>query len=84
MPTSGGVLDASVLLAVVLGEVDAAEAEPWFVEACMSAVNVSEVVARLADLDSRPNLSGKVSPSSTSISERLMAPMPSALGSCDL
>ncbi len=50
MPKGGGVLDASVLLAVVLGEMDAAEAEPWFVEACMSAVNLSEVVARLADL----------------------------------
>jgi PIN domain nuclease of toxin-antitoxin system len=56
MPTGGGVLDASVLLAVVLGEIDAAAAEPWFAEACMSAVNLSEVVARLADLGFRSAL----------------------------
>jgi PIN domain nuclease of toxin-antitoxin system len=47
MPTSGGVLDASVLLALILGEMDTA---PWLVDACISAVNVSEVVAKLADL----------------------------------
>lgn len=50
MPSSGGVLDASVLLAAILGEMDASRAEPWLAAACISAVNLSEVVAKLADL----------------------------------
>lgn len=45
-----GVLDASVLLAVILGEVSDRDAEPWLHGACMSAVNLSEVIARLTDL----------------------------------
>lgn len=49
MPTSG-VLDASVLLAIILGEIGAADAKPWLANACIGAVNLSEVVARLADL----------------------------------
>lgn len=55
MPTSGGVLDASVLLAAILVEIDEADIEPWFIEACISAVNLSEVVARLSDLGFAPD-----------------------------
>jgi ribonuclease VapC len=50
VPVNGGVLDASVLLAAMLGEIAAQEAEPWFADACISTVNLSEVVARLTDL----------------------------------
>lgn len=50
MPISGCVLDASVLLAAILGEITDTEAEPWFADAHMSTVNFSEVVARLSDL----------------------------------
>lgn len=50
MSKSGGVLDASVLLAALLGELEATEAEQWLAEACISAVNLSEVVTKLTDL----------------------------------
>lgn len=50
MPTSGGVLDASVLLAAILDEMTVDEAAPWFADAYISTVNLSEVVARLSDL----------------------------------
>lgn len=43
------VLDASVVLAAILGEVSADEAEVWLVGSCISAVNLSEVVAKLVD-----------------------------------
>lgn len=59
MPAIGGVLDASFLLAVILGEIGDAEAEPWFVDACVSTVNLSEVVARLADLGYTPEFIAK-------------------------
>ena len=49
MPTPGGVLDASFVLAFVLGEISADEAAPWLAEACMSTVNLSEAIAKLAD-----------------------------------
>lgn len=50
VPTSGGVLDASVLLAAILNEMTVDDAAPWFVDAYLSTVNLSEVVARLTDL----------------------------------
>jgi PIN domain nuclease of toxin-antitoxin system len=50
VPASGGVLDASVLLAAILNEMTVDEAAPWFANACVSTVNLSEVVARLSDL----------------------------------
>ncbi|MCR2832570.1 type II toxin-antitoxin system VapC family toxin [Parerythrobacter lacustris] len=51
-----GVLDASALLAVVLREIDDQQAERWLHRASMSAVNLSEVVARLSDLDYAPDM----------------------------
>lgn len=50
------VLDASVLLAVVLQEIDDQQAERWLHRASMSAVNLSEVIARLSDLDYAPDM----------------------------
>jgi ribonuclease VapC len=49
MSAASRVLDASVVLATIFGEVTAAEAEPWLAEACISAVNLAEVVAKLAE-----------------------------------
>lgn len=49
MAGSGGVLDASVVLAAVLDEMDVDEADRWVSGACIGAVNLSEVVARLFD-----------------------------------
>lgn len=43
------VLDASAVLAVMLGELTAENAEHWLTGSCISAVNLSEVVARLVD-----------------------------------
>jgi ribonuclease VapC len=43
------VLDASVVLAVMLGELTAVEAELWLTGSCIGAVNLSEVVAKLVD-----------------------------------
>lgn len=43
------VLDASALLAVMLGEKGAQSVEACFAEACVSAVNLSEVVAKLSE-----------------------------------
>lgn len=43
------VLDASALLAAMLGEHGAQTVEAHFAEACISAVNLSEVVAKLAE-----------------------------------
>lgn len=51
MEAQSGVIDASALLAVILREIDDEQAEPWLHGACISAVNLSEVVARLIDLD---------------------------------
>lgn len=51
MAQSVRVLDASVVLAALLGEVLEDEAEAWLVGGCISAVNVSEVVAKLVDLN---------------------------------
>jgi ribonuclease VapC len=38
------------MLAIILDEITAAQAEHWLLGACVSAVNLTEVVARLADL----------------------------------
>lgn len=43
------VVDSSVVLAAMLGELTIEEAEPWLTAACISAVNFAEVVTRLAD-----------------------------------
>ena len=43
------VLDASALLAAMLGEPGAQTVEAHFADACISAVNLSEVVAKLAE-----------------------------------
>lgn len=43
------VLDASALLAAMLGERGAETVEVHFADACISAVNLSEVVAKLAE-----------------------------------
>lgn len=43
------VLDASALLAAMLGERGAEAVEAHFADACVSAVNLSEVVAKLAE-----------------------------------
>lgn len=44
-----GVLDASVLLAAMLGEIDDSEAAHWLANSCISAVNLSETIAKLAE-----------------------------------
>lgn len=43
------VLDASALLAAMVGERGAQTVEAHFADACISAVNLSEVVAKLAE-----------------------------------
>ncbi|WP_068077316.1 type II toxin-antitoxin system VapC family toxin [Novosphingobium lentum] len=43
------VLDASALLAAMLGERGAQTVEAHFADACISAVNLSEVVAKLSE-----------------------------------
>ncbi|MDH7975044.1 type II toxin-antitoxin system VapC family toxin [Sphingomonas sp. AR_OL41] len=43
------VLDASALLAAILGERGARTVEAHFADACISAVNLSEVVAKLSE-----------------------------------
>ncbi len=45
------VLDASALLAVILGERGADEVDPYIPEAAISAVNLAEVVAKLVDAE---------------------------------
>ncbi len=49
--SSGGpcVLDASVILAVILGEMSSERAEHLLAGSCVSTVNVSEVYAKLLD-----------------------------------
>lgn len=49
MSETGYVLDASALLAAMLGEAGAEVVETHFAQACISAVNLSEVVAKLAE-----------------------------------
>ena len=44
-----GVVDASVLLAAMLGEMNKNESEHWLARSCISAVNLAEVIAKLAD-----------------------------------
>lgn len=49
MPSAPRIVDSSVVLAFLLGELPAAEAEPWLSGASISAVNLSEVIAKLVD-----------------------------------
>lgn len=49
MSDVGYVLDASALLAAMLGERGAQAVEAHFSDACISAVNLSEVVAKLSE-----------------------------------
>jgi ribonuclease VapC len=49
MSEVGYVLDASALLAAMLGERGAQTVEARFSDACISAVNLSEVVAKLSE-----------------------------------
>lgn len=49
MPAASRVVDSSVVLAAMLGEMTTADAEPWLSGACISAVNLAEVVTRLTD-----------------------------------
>lgn len=49
MDEPAGVIDASVLMAAMLGEIDPAASERWIRHSCISTVNLSEVVAKLAE-----------------------------------
>ncbi|MBW8754046.1 MAG: type II toxin-antitoxin system VapC family toxin [Sphingomonadales bacterium] len=49
MPATAYVIDASVLLAAILGELTAEETEVWLAGSCMSSVNLSESIAKLVD-----------------------------------
>lgn len=49
MPASAYVIDASVLLAAILGELTAEETERWLAGGCISAVNLSESATKLVD-----------------------------------
>jgi ribonuclease VapC len=55
VPKPACVLDASVVLAIVLGELGAAEAELWLAGSCISTVNFSEAVAKLIDRGYQPD-----------------------------
>ncbi len=48
-PNAPCVLDASVILAAILGELSSDQAERWMTGSCASSVNVSEVFAKLID-----------------------------------
>jgi ribonuclease VapC len=48
-PKAPCVLDASVILAAILGELSSDQAEGWMAGSCVSTVNVSEVFAKLLD-----------------------------------
>ena|SRR6218665_1909232 len=43
------VIDASVVLAFLLGEMTAEKAEPWLSSAIISSVNLCEIVSKLVD-----------------------------------
>jgi len=49
VPATAYVIDASVLLAAILGELTAEETEVWLAGSCMSSVNLSESIAKLVD-----------------------------------
>lgn len=49
MDDSAGVIDASVLMAAMLREISPTESAGWIKGSCISAVNMSEVVAKFAD-----------------------------------
>lgn len=55
MPPVVCVIDSSVVLAAMLGEMTTTEAEPWLSSACISAVNFAEVVTRLTDRGVSPD-----------------------------
>lgn len=54
MPPVPRVVDSSVVLAAMLGEITIEEAEPWLTGACISAVNYAEVVTKLIDRGMTP------------------------------
>jgi len=47
--TTAYVIDASVLLAAILGELTAEQTELWLAGSCVSTVNLSESIAKLVD-----------------------------------
>lgn len=49
MPSVTRVVDSSVVLAFMLRELTAVEAEPWLTGASISTVNLSEVTSKLVD-----------------------------------
>ena len=49
MPPAPWVVDSSVVLAAMLGEITIEDAEPWLTGACISAINFAEVVTKLTD-----------------------------------
>jgi ribonuclease VapC len=53
-PVSGGVLDASVVIAAVLDEPGLKDAKVWFTDACVSSVNLSEIISKLIDFGQTP------------------------------
>jgi PIN domain nuclease of toxin-antitoxin system len=50
------VIDASVVLAVMLAELTPEQGEEWLTDACISAVNLAEVVATLTDRGLPPEM----------------------------
>jgi ribonuclease VapC len=53
-PVSGGVLDASVVIAAVLDEPGLKDAKVWFTDACVSSVNLTEIISKLIDFGHTP------------------------------
>lgn len=49
MPSPTRVVDSSVVLAFLLGELTPEQAEPWLSGADISSVNLSEIVSKLID-----------------------------------
>lgn len=56
MAEVSGVLDASAVLAVALGELPSDKAEALLIGSCISAVNFSEAIAKLLDKGYEPDL----------------------------
>jgi PIN domain nuclease of toxin-antitoxin system len=49
VPETAYVVDASVVLAAVLGELTSEQTDRWMSGSCMSTVNLSESIAKLVD-----------------------------------
>jgi PIN domain nuclease of toxin-antitoxin system len=49
VPATAYAIDASVLLAAVLGELTPEQTQVWLTGSCMSTVNLSETIAKLVD-----------------------------------